>query len=256
VAAKFIKNVLGLLPGYRHVSGIFYPASVGEVLFGYTYSKQSAGIQCYLYVLPLYLRTKLLHLGFSVYMPSPLGYISITSALEKRFLGREGKYASVDDPGVALDLVDACLNFRASNFRYEESIDGFMQMLIERSQPGYDGPLGPLMVDVKMRLYALAASLVLKGKRDLAMADLAMIFDKDAFDRHVERPTEFYTVDLRDEREKKSKMSMHIIQDKGGSDVLMDDAKQLYNLLGKDIVAAQDWLKEIERENKVLFKIK
>jgi hypothetical protein len=107
-----------------------------------------------------------------------------------------------------------------------------------------------------MRLYALAASLVLKGKRDLAMADLAMIFDKDAFDRHVERPTEFYTVDLRDEREKKSKMSMHIIQDKGGSDVLMDDAKQLYNLLGKDIVAAQDWLKEIERENKVLFKIK
>jgi len=255
VAAKFIKNALALLPGYKHVSNIFYRTPVEDFLFGYAYSRQGSGIQCYLYILPLYLRTEFLHLGFSIYLPNAEGYISITNALEKKFLGREGRYASLNDPGVASDMVHACLEFKANNFRYEESIDGFIQMLMERSRPGYDGSLGPLMVDPRVRLYSLAASLVLKGQRDLAKADLEMIFDKTALDKRMEMPTEFYTVDLRGSQEKWSKLELDAIQDESEKDVLLEDAKQLYGLLNNGVATAQEWLKEFEQKNKILFKI-
>ena len=82
---KFVKNVLGLLPGCKHVSNIFYPALAGDVLFGYAYSRQGSGIQCYLYILPLYVSMESLHLGFSVYLPHPFGHISIANTLKKNF---------------------------------------------------------------------------------------------------------------------------------------------------------------------------
>jgi len=253
VAKKFEKNVLNLLPGYGCVENIFYPFPAKEILFGYAYSRQSSGIQAYLYVLPLYVRSDFLHLGFSVCLPHPLGRISITNALEKRFLGRNGKYTSPNDPAVACDFLQACLAFKSSNFIYGENIDGFIQMLLDRSQPNYDGPLGPLMVDASLRIYSLAASLILRGDIDLAVSDLQMLLDNRIVSQHTDEFSQTYTLDLR-HGEGNLRQDENIYRNRDNP--IMEDAKELYRLIGKSVSAAVQWLKDVEENNKLRFTIK
>jgi hypothetical protein len=194
-----------------------------------------------------------LHFGFSVQLPRSLGYIPITNELEKRFLGREGRYASTSDPGVANEFLETCLNFRSSYFHYDESIDGFINMMTDRFKANYDGMLGLLMVDTNLIIYSLAASLILTGDINSAIFDLQILFDKNILDQSIDKSTRFYTLDPRG-GDNELRPIINIAQDKSSTDPVMEDAAELYKLLGNSVDAAVRWLRDIEYKNKDYFR--
>ena len=255
---KFVRNVLKLLPGHHHVKNIFYIGQVNDVVFGYSYERLSSGVQCYLYNFPLFLKSQILHLDYSVRIPYPSGEIPITNAMEKKFLGVERKYNSWDDEQVASEFVRICQEFRDTKFRYEANLDGFIQRILEQSKSGYSGPLPPLMIDNSKRLYSLAAAFAIKGDRDLAIADLEMFFDKVALDKRIDTKTQVYSVDAGGAKGEMNIVPLHhegaISESK--ENPLLNDARQLYALLRENGDAAIKWLKAIEETNKVAFKLK
>jgi hypothetical protein len=257
MSKKFVRNVMKLLPGYRHVGNIFYVSQVSDMIFGYAYERRSTGVQCYLYNFPLFLRSKILHLDYSLRIPHPRGEIPITNAMEKKFLGIERKYSSLDDQQVASEFVHICREFKDAKFPYEESLDGFIRWITEQSQSDYDGPYPALRIDNSRRLYLLAAALALEGNRNLAVAHLEMIFDKTVFDQRTDRQTQAYSIDDGGAKGEMKIVPLHegLVIKEPREDSLLSDARYLYELLQKDGAEAVEWLKAIEETNRAAFKL-